>query len=68
MRHITAGAAAFIEVRLAKGCVLLLTAEEYDRGVARGKAKRRREAFERRLQRMADSRRRDRTSRPEKGM
>jgi hypothetical protein len=38
-----------IEISLHKGCVLVLTAEEYQRGLQRGKALRRRQAFERRL-------------------
>jgi hypothetical protein len=38
-----------IAIPLPKGSVLLLTAEEYRRGLQRGKALRRRQAFERRL-------------------
>ncbi len=39
---------AYITVPIYKGCILLLTADEYQRALRRGKAKRRREAFERR--------------------
>jgi hypothetical protein len=38
-----------IEVKIHKHCILLLTAEEYQRSLARGKALRRRQAFERRV-------------------
>jgi hypothetical protein len=59
MRHIETEATAFIEVKLPKGCVLVLTAEEYNLGIVRGKAKRRREAFEKRLARADEARRSD---------
>lgn len=39
-----------IRVPLGKGCFLLLTPEEYRRGIARGKAFRRRKAYERRAE------------------
>ena len=35
-----------IEIPLGKGCYLLLTDQEYKSGIQRGKAKRRRQAFE----------------------
>jgi len=40
-----------IKVPLAKGCYLLLLPAEYDNGVRRGKARRRREQFEQRMAR-----------------
>jgi hypothetical protein len=67
MRHLKAGEVTFIEIKLPKGCILLLSPQEYDRAIARGKAKRRREAFERRLQAMADGRMRDRALQSEEG-
>ncbi len=39
---------AYITVPIHKGCILVLTADEFRRALWRGKAKRRREAFEQR--------------------
>ena len=38
-------ARTWVQIPLPKGCVLVLTAQEYRRGLARGKAFRRRTAF-----------------------
>lgn len=40
----------YITIPLHKGCVLVLTPDEWARGIGRGKAQRRREAHERRRQ------------------
>jgi hypothetical protein len=42
--------------QLPKGCVLLLMPQEYDAGIRRGLAMRRRQAFEKRMARLQEQR------------